>query len=211
MSCDIPNTCPIINDGQESLRNAIESIEEAVKLIENLDGELLVGDDTYSSILNELNNAVSYIEPVMGDTLEEVRDANSGLRSYGEKMDGEASDLDTEISNLQSDITTLENEVENVKSDLGCDIDRLESDVNDSQGESDNLRGTVSELESRVEPALYMLGMNYALFIDRCESKDINNRVMFFIYLIPYAALVGTLAGTFAEFLVFAPKKLIKQ
>lgn len=54
----------------------------------------------------------------------------------------------------------------------------------------------------------YILLINYALFDEQCENKEIPNKFMFFVYLIPYMFLSCSAIEWIFSKAIFAPKQL---
>jgi len=102
----IPFTCPKINEVKGCIENAISFIEDYAE--EN------------GGIIFELVNAL--------EVLEEIRNANEGLREWGEENANEIEKLNDEIDDKKYIISSFENE-----------IDELNDKIKDLENEIDGL------------------------------------------------------------------------
>lgn len=114
----VRNTCPAINRLQKTIKeinNNFASFKE---------------EDSNEDFLDAMNNASWELQDVY-DTLEELRNANSALRDWGNELTSLAENLesekDAEIGELQNIISEKETEI----SDLEDTINELEQTLND--------------------------------------------------------------------------------
>jgi len=111
MPAPVKHTCPNID-------KLIKGINQALKLCR--DGESGYGEpkDIFSEIHDELWG--------MDDVLEELRQSNSSLREWGEKLENENKNMEQEVGNL---FDTCELQKEEI-TDLKQTIKDLEDDLN---------------------------------------------------------------------------------
>jgi chromosome segregation ATPase len=120
MPAPVGHTCPDINKVIAAIKQAMKTAESARKNL-NVDNE---AHDYFHDIIYELDG----LENVM----EELRESNSQLRSWGEEMESSVDDLDrdlelkhAEILELQSELGYKNDEIRDLKNDLNWAHERL--------------------------------------------------------------------------------------
>jgi chromosome segregation ATPase len=115
--CPVGYTCRSI----DSVINVLKSLD--VKYLLRLDKEDLEEELRYLSDQMEASEKI----------MEEIRSANSDLRTWGEELYEELDSAETKLSILENDLSTVEFDLENVTSEL----ENLKVDFNEVNDELD--------------------------------------------------------------------------
>ncbi len=109
-------TCHIINDVIDSIISSRSFINGCIAQLENLssdDFEKLIPD-----IIDDLRDSYSDLDSV-DSRMEEIREANNTLRSWGSNRDDEAIELETENSTLKEELDERVEEIEKLEKEIG--------------------------------------------------------------------------------------------
>lgn len=122
MSAPVPNTCPIIDEVIDGIRDGIKTLRQSLMNLED-------GDPGCSQ--SDLESAIEHFEGMIPPetstfskffrtdhlSIEKVRQANSELREWGERMESELEEVKQELSIAESRIQELEGQIQDLTSE----------------------------------------------------------------------------------------------
>lgn len=121
-ACPVPYTCPLI----DSVIN--EHIKWAINCIE---GVVRQGDET-DAALKEIADILLYFDPI--PILEQIRESNHEIRTWGEAEAKRAIELEEEVSGLQEEVDDLKKRI----ADLEEEVDDLERTIDEMDAGDDD-------------------------------------------------------------------------
>lgn len=101
MGAPVGNTCPDIDKVIEAIRASLISVGGIDNLIINCPNETEVDQIRYE--VTCIENELYHVEGIM----EELREANSKLRDWGEGLEEEVSSLEIDLSTMEEKYTDL--------------------------------------------------------------------------------------------------------
>lgn len=122
----VPNTCPLIDDVINFIDNNVEEEEGITQ------GDKIMGRCEKTNIIK---------------VLEQIREANSTLRAWGNEHHRAAYDFESEKDELQKEVDRLTREVEELRSenkDLENRVASLESDIDSLEDDNNDLRSRIT-------------------------------------------------------------------
>lgn len=100
MGAPVKHTCPDIDSVIKSIRNSLRICADSMKSIGK--------GEPYYDCFDDIDTELRGVE----DSLEELRNANSSLRDWGEGLEDKVNELDLRVDDLEDQLNTLQQKLD---------------------------------------------------------------------------------------------------